>query len=231
MKKRLFAVILAMAMIFCAIPFAAATETPYYEWKQSDAQWASVTLGRRTMKQVGCLATSVAILAVQAGLKSEKNFDPGVFASAMKKAGGFDSNDDLIWSAIPKAVPGLQAVNAWASLSGTQAEKTAKLKRWQEQGYQVAVAVKNGGHWVALRTVADGKAVMMDPGSTATDLFGKYAASGVTRAALLRAEATTKPPATTQPKEGITLESVLAFLKDMGVLLLDILKYFYTLMK
>jgi len=220
---------------------AAAGDTPYYEWKQYDPRWASVVLTGKTMKQVGCLATSVAMLAVHSGLRSREGFDPGVFAAEMKKAGGFNEDDDLVWDAIPRAVPGLTALTPWERLEGTQAEKTARLKGYLDKGYQVAVAVKHGGHWVALRSVTDGVAVMMDPASASGDLFGKYPAKGVTRAALLCAEKPagklketqpmTEKPSMTKEEYLIVAESVLEFLKDIGNLFLSIFQYMYTLVK
>ena len=233
LRKQILSLALAILVALCAAPFAAAAE-PYTGWKQYDPRWASVVLTGKTMKQVGCLATAVAMLAVRAGLRDETDFDPGVFAAEMKKAGGFNDDDDLIWEAIPKAVPGLAAESAWEALTGTQAEKAARLKGWLDRGYQVAVAVKGGGHWVALRSVTGGMAVMMDPGSAATDLFGKYPAAGVTRAALLRADAPKIPAPVkqAQPKGAFTMaESIRAFLKDMGALFLEILKFFYVVGK
>jgi len=242
--KRLLALALAITVILCAAPFASANGEPrYYDWKQYDSRWGSVVLTNKTMKQVGCLATAVAMLAVRAGLRNEKGFDPGVFAAEMKKAGGFNADNDLLWEVLPKAVPGLAAQTPWESLNGTQAEKTAKLKDYLDKGCQVAVAVRNGGHWVALRSVTGGKAVMMDPGSTATDLFGAYSAAGVTRVALLRADRpkpqTTQPrtthPRTMQPaapKEDISMaESIFAFAKDLGGLFLAIGRYLLTMWK
>jgi len=227
-------------MVLCTVPFAAAAgDIPYYEWKQYDPRWASAVLTNQTMKQVGCLATSVAMLAVRAGLRDEARFDPGVFAAEMRKAGGFNGDDDLLWEAIPKAVPGLTAETPWERLDGTRAEKTEQLKGYLDKGYQVAVAVKYGGHWVALRAVTGGTAVMMDPASAATDLFAKYPAAGVTRAALLRAETPKKNPPPTaaptqpQPKEEFIrmTESIFAFLKDMGGLFLAIFQWFYSMGK
>ena len=231
-KKRVLALILAITMITCAAPLAAA-DTPYYDWKQYDPRWASAVLANKTMKQVGCLATAVSMLAVQAGLRGAEGFDPGVFVAEMKKAGGFTEADDLVWEALPKAVPGLTAQTPWEPLDGTQAEKTAKLGGCLSKGFQVAVAVKNGGHWVALRSVAGGRAVMMDPGSEATELFGKYPAAGVTRVALLRVDKP-KPARPSQPEEekAMTMaESIYAFLKDMGSLFLAIFQYICTLGK
>ena len=225
-----------MLILAGAIPCAAAGDTPYYEWKQYDSRWASSVLTTKTMKQVGCLATSIAMLAVQAGLRDETNFDPGVFAAEMKKAGGFNGDDDLVWEAIPMAVPGLTVETPWARLDGTEAEKTAQLKGYLDAGYQVAVAVRNGGHWVALRCVENGRAVMMNPGGASTDLFAKYPAAGVTRAALLRADvpkpSPAKPSTPTQKEDYcIMAESIFEFLKDMGGLFLSIFQWFYAMGK
>ena len=228
--KRFLSLILAVALILCAAPFAAAAGEPrYYDWKQYDPRWASAVLTNKTMRQVGCLATAVAMLAVRGGLRGEGDFDPGVFAAAMRQAGGFDADNDLLWEVLPKAVPGLTAHSVWESLEGTQAEKTARLKAWLDQGYQVAVAVRGGGHWVALRAVSGGRAVMMNPGGPATDLFGTYPATGVTRAALLRAEAPEQPP---QPKDNsLTAETVTALVKDLGALLAAIFRWLRTMAK
>jgi len=219
------------------LPLAAAKDAPYYEWKQYDPRWASVVLTSKTMKQVGCLATSIAMLAVQAGLRSQADFDPGVFAAEMRRAGGFNEDDDLIWEAIPKAVPGLTAETPWERLEGSQAEKTAQLGDYLDEGYQVAVAGKHGGHGVARRAGTGGRAVMMNPGGASDDLFARYPAAGVTRVALLRAE---KPQGTRFPaaKPSLTkedclvmAESVFEFLKDMGGLLLSIFQWFYAMGK
>ena len=221
----------ALGMLIGMAPCAAA-EGRYYDWKQYDPRWASVVLTNKTMKQVGCLATTVAMLAVRGGLRGEADFDPGVFAAEMRKVGGFNADDDLLWEALPKAVPGLTAETPWERLDGSRAEKTAKLKEYLDKGYQVAVAVRGGGHWVALRSATGGRAVMMDPGSAATDLFAKYPAAGVTRVALLRAEAP-GPATSTQPEKGgnTMAECIFAFLKDMGSLFLAIIQYFYVLGK
>jgi len=191
--RRLLCLFLTLAMALALTAAArAATATPYRDWKQYDGQWGDQVLYSRTTREVGCLATSVAMLAVQAGLKSESCFDPGVFVAELRRIGGFTADNDLIWEKVPLVLPGFVTETPWAQLKGTQGEKADRLASWLEQGYSVAVAVKNEAHWVALRGVSGGAVTMMDPGSAATSLFGKYPAAGVTRAALFRAE---KPPA------------------------------------
>ena len=231
LRKQILALFLVCTLILCTAPLAATAEgARYYDWKQYDPRWGSVVLANQTMKQVGCLVTSIAMLAVRSGLRGERGFDPGVFAAEMKKAGGFSADDDLLWEALPKAVPGLAAETPWESLSGTQAEKTAKLKGYLDKGYQVAVAVKGGRHWVALRSATGGKAVMMDPGSAATDLFGKYPAAGVTRVALLRADRSNVQENRPEEETAIT-ESFIVFVKDMGKLFREIIRFMYKMAK
>ena len=79
--------------------------------------------------------------------------------------------------------------------------------------------MEGGGHWVALRAVEDGVAVMMDPNTIATDLFDAYPAEGVIRVALLRAGA----------PEPTILERVFAFLKEIGSMLLAAVKRVFAL--
>lgn len=191
--RRPVSLILTVLLLFCSFASLmrradASTTTPYYEWKQYDSQWSGVKLSSKTVQQVGCLAVSVAMLAVQAELKSENSFDPGEFVEKMKALGGFESNNNLIWSVIPEAVPGLDVEAYRVNISGTQAQKAAKIKDYFDKGCYVAIAVRYEGHWVALRHASAGAVTMMDPGSGSTDLFAKYDAAGVTRLAILKAE-------------------------------------------
>ncbi len=165
----------------------AATTTPYFEWKQYDSRWGGNVIRSKTVKEVGCLATAIAMLAVQGGLKSEENYDPGAFVKAMKALGGFEANDNLIWSKIPQAVPGLTVTDARISVCGTRAQKIAKIREYADKGFLIAIAVKNESHWVALRSATATAITIMDPGSTATNLFESYDAAGCTRLALLKA--------------------------------------------
>ncbi|MCL2106403.1 MAG: hypothetical protein FWH26_05000 [Oscillospiraceae bacterium] len=199
--QKTLSILLTAVVLFAAAPMmtreaGAAAGTPYYNWKQSDPQWKDIVLSSRTVGAVGCLATSIACSVVHAGLRTESNFDPGSFVRAMKAVGGFESNNNLIWEKVPVAVPGFQLVNPRVYISGTQQQKLQKIKSYYDQGYSVIAAVKNEGHWVAVRSVTSSAVTMMDPGSQATDLFGKYPTSGVTRLALFQPA---RPAATTQP--------------------------------
>jgi hypothetical protein len=239
--QRLWTTVLALVMMIgLAFPFRAAENTPYYDWKQHDTRWAGMMLTNRSMKAVGCLVTSVAMLAVQAGLKTETNFDPGTLAASLKRVGGFDWDNNLVWEKIPQAVQGLTVKDPWAALSGSQSEKTETLRRWLAEGWLVAVNVRGGGHWVALRGVSDQTVTIMDPACDATSLFVKYAASGITRAALLRAAVPAVPqttqstpdiPDSTLPQDDFTalLEIFTGLMADWNTPgMLDSLTQFFT---
>ncbi|MDR2646691.1 MAG: hypothetical protein LBB67_00995 [Oscillospiraceae bacterium] len=189
-RKRVTALLLCMGMFvltFTQIPAFAATETPYQNWKQYDAQWANVTMQSNTIKSKGCLATAVAMLVVRSGLKTENNFDPGTFVKQMNQIGGFASNNNLLWEKVTELIPQFALVSERVNLTGTQAQKIKSIKSYYDQGYYVLIAVKNERHWVALDQVSGTAVAIFDPGSTATELFEKYPASGCTRLALFSA--------------------------------------------
>lgn len=157
----------------------------YRSWKQYDSSWGSVKIGTKTIKQVGCAATSVAMLIVHAGLRSEKNFNPGIFVNEMKKVNGF-ANNDIYWAKAEQVVPGF-SYSKCITLKGDADDKLATIQKYADQGYYIIVSVKNCGHWVAVDSVTSTKVKMMDPGSSSTDLFAKYAASGMTQLRLYKA--------------------------------------------
>ncbi|MDR1734266.1 MAG: hypothetical protein LBR73_05245 [Oscillospiraceae bacterium] len=188
------AFILAFAAAFAGVLYvtqahATASALPYTEWKQSDPAWSSVKLSSRTIKSVGCLATSIAMLLEHSCVVTAEDFDPGVFVKTLRKAGGFDSNNNLLWDTITKCYPDFEVVDAWTQLSGSQAEKTKQIMKYLEEGYYIAANVRSGGHWVAVHSADNDAIIMMDPASEETQLFTKYKADGVTRLALLRVKA------------------------------------------
>ncbi|MDR0531947.1 MAG: hypothetical protein LBG83_07785 [Oscillospiraceae bacterium] len=195
LARRALSLCAAAALLFASLPFVlqrprALTLTPYTDWKQTDSQWASKLLYNKTVRESGCLAVATAILAVHAGLKDGASFDPGQFVDSMRSKGGFTNNNDMVWSVVPTVVPGLTITteNAWMALSGSESSKAAQLQSYLQQGYYIAVSVKSGSHWVALRSVSGGVCTMMDPAGASTNLFATYPASGVYRVALFRAQ-------------------------------------------
>lgn len=147
------------------------------QWKQFDSRWGSNVMGTKTIKQVGCLMTSVAILLKMTGL-TLSSFNPSVLNSYLKLNKGYSGNG-LVWTATDGYVSGWKYAGS-AVLSGTNATKMSKIKSYIQKGYYVTVAVKNRGHWVAAVGYDDTDIIMSDPGSSnATKLFSKYGSTAV----------------------------------------------------
>lgn len=141
------------------------------QWKQYDLKWGNEVMGTKTMKQVGCLVTSVSILLKMTGL-TNTNFNPSVLNTHLKNNGGYSGNE-FVWASTNGYVSGWKYVGA-GDLSGTNDTKMSKLKNLIQNGYYVVVCVKNGGHWVAVSGSNDTDIAISDPGSNDTGLFSKY---------------------------------------------------------
>ncbi|MBO7254290.1 MAG: SH3 domain-containing protein, partial [Clostridia bacterium] len=140
---------------------------------------ANIYIGNDTIGNIGCYATSTAILIVYSGLRTEKDFDPGTFVGMMKAVGGFSGN--LIYKGkVKNAVPGFQ-YRSEVLLGKTKEEKTEAISYYLDKGYYIIAGVKNLGHYVAIREVKDGVVYMMDPAGDREVLFDHYAVSGVTK--------------------------------------------------
>lgn len=191
MKKKILAMLM---MIFMCLPFAApvtanAASTEYKSWLQSDPAWGSIHLGSSsyTMKSSGCLVTSIAMLICHTGSADASSFNPGTLVNYLNNNGGFTSDGALYWAKVNGAADGFSLVNSKISLAGkTKAEKTAIMADYLDQGYAVIISVRNGGHWVALDRIEGGTVYMMDPGSSATDLYAAYNVDYVDRLAIYK---------------------------------------------
>lgn len=153
---------------------------PYATWKQYEGPWINVQLGGsgKTIKQIGCLATSVSILVAKSGVATNVNgeFNPGTFVEYLNSNGGFDSGGNFYWNSVTKAAPSF-TYQGQISVSGyTKAQKLNKIVELLNAGYYVVAEVKGntGQHWVAIDTVQDSTVIMMDPGSSATDMWSQY---------------------------------------------------------
>ena len=142
------------------------------QWKQYDSKWGSNIMQTKTIKQVGCLMTSVSILLKMTGL-TDSSFNPAVMNSYLKSHGGYVNGNNFVWASTDGYVSGWKHVGS-ATLSGTNSTKMSKIKSLIQSGYYVTVCVKNGGHWVAVTGYDDNDIVMSDPASNSTGLFGKY---------------------------------------------------------
>ncbi len=176
-------VIATLLSVFLCVPAskvaAAGTSTPFYNWKQYDPQWKDVYIGSNTIGNIGCYATSAAMLIVYSGLKTEADFDPATFVYMMKEKGGFEGN--LIYKGkINQAIPGFNYCGE-VLLGKTKASKTESISYYLEKGYYIIAGVKNLGHYVAIREVENDVVYMMDPASECNVLFDYYSLSGVTK--------------------------------------------------
>ena len=153
----------------------------YASWKQVDAKWSNVELDHSgaTIGEVGCLATSIAIQVKRSGVNTSSigtDFNPGTFVQGMNKHNGFDGGGNLQWYAVNSTIPGFQYVDKIRVLSKTKQEKIEILSELISKGYYVVAEVKGntGQHWVAVESISGDNIKMMDPGSTATNMWNEY---------------------------------------------------------
>lgn len=154
----------------------------YSNWKQSGASWSNVKMGTsgRTIGQIGCLVTSIAMLISKSGVQTTiANFNPGTFVDFLNKNGGFDSSGNLQYGPISKAAPSFRWVKQ-VNLVGSREQKLNTIRNYQSQGYYMTAEVStNGQHWVAIDSVNGNSIKIMDPATNITDLWasGKYTPS------------------------------------------------------
>ena len=146
----------------------------YLKWKQYEGSWKNIHIGCGTMRQCGCLLTSVSIQIANSGTAKSTSFNPAIFANSVKSNGGI-SGGAFAWKGWNKVAPKFELVNAFAVLTGNQAQKAQQLQKYLQQGYYPVVEVKAGGcgqHWVAVIEVKGSEITIADPGSTKTKLNG-----------------------------------------------------------
>ena len=149
-------------------------------WKQYEGPWINVPMGNsgKTIRQIGCLATSVSILVAKSGVDTVINdFNPGTFVEFLNKNGGFVSGGNFVWGSVSKAAPKFKFVGKvpLAGLSKEQKLKQIKNIINQKGVYAVAEVKGNTGqHWVAIDSVNGNTVNMMDPGSSSTDMWAQY---------------------------------------------------------
>ncbi|MBQ6404771.1 MAG: hypothetical protein IJJ63_01835 [Bacilli bacterium] len=152
----------------------------YRNWKQYEGSWTSVTLGNsgKTIKQIGCLATSVAIQIARSGVQTSiADFNPGTFVQKLNKVGGFVSGGNFYWPSTKNVAPSFIFQDRIDVSGFSKEQKLNKIKELTSQkGIYVVAEVKGstGQHWVAIDSVNGDKVTMMDPGSKSTDLWGEY---------------------------------------------------------
>lgn len=151
----------------------------FTSWKQYDSQWSNVRLGNKTVGKIGCAMTSVAIQIMRSGSPlSIEEFNPGTFAQALTKAGGFDAAGNITWSAVERIAPNFKFVDRVNHRPSLQ-----ELNNLVSQGYYIILNVKYGRHWVAIDSVdvANNKIYMFDPGSPGTEVGETYGLNSIQR--------------------------------------------------
>ena len=165
------------------------TTGEYASWKQYEGDWVDVPMGDsgKTIKQIGCLATSISIQIARSGVdtKVEGTFNPGTFVQYLNKHGGFASGGNFIWSSAEMVAPSFKYSDDIQGLLGWSKEaKLNKIKELtsQKDTYVVAEVKGNTGqHWVAIDKVEGDTIKMMDPGSSSTDMWSQYSWSNTSR--------------------------------------------------
>ena len=149
-------------------------------WKQKGESWSGVQMGSsgKTIGDIGCLVTSVAMLIAKSGVPTTiSNFNPGTFVEFLNKNGGFDSSGNFQWYAATKAAPEFRYMGQLDVHLMSDADKLARIRELANtKGYYVVAEVKGrtGQHWVAIDSVTGNNINMMDPGSKATNMWNEY---------------------------------------------------------
>ena len=154
------------------------------EWKQKGKEWSNIIIGSTdsTIGDIGCLVTSIAILIEKSGVPTGNvyPFNPGTFVISLNDNYGFDESGNLQYHSIEKIVPKFKYAGRINLRDKSKNEKFTEIRKYYESGYYIAIevkgATKNNQHWVALDNINinNGKLLMLDPGSTSNDIWGKY---------------------------------------------------------
>ncbi len=198
--KSILTVTILFVFMFCNT-LTAYSAGSYKTWLQYDSRWGSKTLGScgDTMSEIGCAVTSIAMLVVHSGSKSESSFNPGTLCDYLSKNGGFDSYGNIYWGAVTGMVSSFTFEKRASFSSSTKSTITKEINNYINQGYYIILSVNNDAHWVAVDTVSNGEVLMMDPAQNSTNkLFSRYDASGIYQARLYKGKnAPNKTPGST----------------------------------
>ena len=157
-----------------------ASSGEFTNWKQYVGPWVNVQMGNsgRTIGQIGCLVTSVSMLIAKSGVSTNiQNFNPGTFVTHLNSHGGFISGGNFVWAAAASAAPSFRYQGKIYLTGMSRDQKLQTIRNLVNQkGVYAVVEVKGntGQHWVAVNTVQGDRILMMDPGSTAVDMWAQY---------------------------------------------------------
>lgn len=154
----------------------------FSKWKQTDPAWSSTPMGNsgKTLGQIGCLVTSVAMQIAKSGVKTNiSNFNPGTFVQFLNKNGGFAAGGNFVWAAATKVAPSFQYQGSISIAGMTREQKLAKIRELSSvKGiYVVAEVMGNTGqHWVAIDSVTGNTINIMDSGNRSgnTNMWAQY---------------------------------------------------------
>lgn len=156
-----------------------ASSGPYASWKQYEGPWTNVYLGNsgKTIKQIGCLATSVSMLIAKSGVPTVlTDFNPGTFVEYLSQHGGFVRGGNFVWDSTTLVAPTFKHQNIYSVSGYSKQQKLNKIVELMNNGCYITAEVKGntGQHWVAIDAVEGTTVIMMDPGSASTDLWAQY---------------------------------------------------------
>lgn len=153
----------------------------YVTWRQMGQSWSNIKIGNTnsTLGQIGCLVTSISILIEKSGCNSTiKPFNPGTFLEALNANNAFDSNGNLQYAGVTRAVPNFKYVGNVNLRGKSRAEKLALITQYFNQGYYLTIEVKGATpgnqHWVAITGINGNNVVIVDPARDGTDLWSSY---------------------------------------------------------
>jgi hypothetical protein len=146
----------------------------YHSWRQNDPRWAEIPMGTYNAASVGCLATSLSMIAVMSGVRDESSFNPGVFISSMNSIGAFNQWGGISsWGSIYQIIPEFSDLADISFTGETEAEKAQEVREWMDKGYYVIVNC-NTHHWVVAENVENDRIYMIDPACDDRDMFEVY---------------------------------------------------------
>ena len=153
----------------------------YVTWRQMGQSWSNIKIGNTnsTLGQIGCLVTSISILIEKSGCNSTINpFNPGTFLEALNANNDFDSNCNLQYAGVTRAVPNFKYVGNVNLRGKSRTEKLALITQYFNQGYYLTIEVKGATpgnqHWVAITGINGNNVVIVDPARDGTDLWSSY---------------------------------------------------------
>ena len=153
----------------------------YVTWRQMGQSWSNIKIGNTnsTLGQIGCLVTSISILIEKSGCNSTiKPFNPGTFLEALNANNAFDSNGNLQYAGVTRAVPNFKYAGNVNLRGKSRTEKLALITQYFNQGYYLTIEVKGATpgnqHWVAITGINGNNVVMVDPARDGTDLWSSY---------------------------------------------------------